>query len=82
MELIIWRCGVDAVIPQVFWAGTGLAILGLMAIALILRRYLLAPMFAIAVAFPPAFGVVASQLLPHGSSFRNPVPGNTGGTLS
>jgi len=41
------RRGIDAMTPQVFWAGTGLAILGLMAIALILRRHLLAPMFAI-----------------------------------
>jgi hypothetical protein len=77
-----WRRGFDAVTPQVYWAGTGLSILGLIAIALVLMGHRLAPMFAVAVGFPTALGVAASHLLPRWSSLSDAFPGSGVGALS
>jgi hypothetical protein len=59
-----FRRGIDAVTEHVFWGGTLLTTISVVAIVLVLRRHPGAPIVAVAVGFTAAIGVSATHLLP------------------
>jgi hypothetical protein len=63
-----FRRGVDAVTNHVFWAGTLLTTISVIAIVLVFRRHPAAPIVAVAVGFTAAIGVSATHLLPEWST--------------
>jgi predicted exporter len=77
-----WRRGFHVLTPEVFWAGLGVSILGVMAIVLVLMNNRFAPVLAVAVGFSTALGVAASHLLPRWSAFSDAFPGTTVSALS
>jgi hypothetical protein len=62
------RRGLDAVTLHVLWAGNVSTVLGVVAVALILRRHRHAPAAAVAFGFPVALGVAAVHWLPEWST--------------
>ncbi|HEY6385599.1 MAG TPA: hypothetical protein VIX91_07955 [Candidatus Acidoferrum sp.] len=71
-----WRRGFKVLTPEVYWAGMALSVLAVISITLVLTRHSWGPLSAVAVGFPMAFGVAASHLLPHWSSFSDAFPGS------
>lgn len=65
------RRGVDAITPEVLWAGNISSVLGIAAIALVLMGHRLGAVVAIAVGFPTALGVAAVHLLPAWGAFSD-----------
>lgn len=77
-----FRRGVDAVTPQVLWAGNVAAVMTVAAIAAALAGHRWAPILAVALGFPLALGVAAVHLLPHWSAFSDPLLGANADGLS
>ena len=72
------RRGTDVVTSQVHALGTAAALLQLVAIGLVLARHRIAPVLAVAVGIPDAFGIAAVHLLPRWSVFSDAFPGAHG----
>jgi hypothetical protein len=69
------RRGLDALTPEVFWAGTAGAVVSLVAIGLVLGRHRLAPAVAVVAGFALAAGVAAVHLLPPWGALSDSLPG-------
>lgn len=69
------RRGVDAVTPEVFWAGMVASVVAMVAIVLVLSGHRLAPQIAVMAGFPLALGYAAVHLAPRWSAFSDPFPG-------
>jgi hypothetical protein len=63
-----FRRGVDAVTPQVLWAGNVSTLLGVTTVVLVLLGHRLGPLAAAITGLPVAIGVSAVHLLPEWSS--------------
>jgi hypothetical protein len=70
------RRGMDVVTTVVLAAGNIQIVLGLVAVALVLRRHRLGPAAAVAMGFPSAVLFVAAHLLPEWSAFSDPYVGS------
>lgn len=73
------RRGTDVLTGEVNLLGTISTVAGTITIALVLTRHRFAPIAAVALGFPVAFGVAAVHLLPHWSDFSDAFPGSTTG---
>jgi hypothetical protein len=72
------RRGTDMISTEVFVAGSAAAILQLIAVASVFLGSRWAPVMAVAIGLPDAFGIAAVHLLPHWSSFSDAFPGAHG----
>jgi hypothetical protein len=72
------RRGVDAVTPQVLWAGNFSTLLGVTTVVLVLLGHRLGPLAAAIIGFQVAIGVSAVHLLPEWSAFSDAFPGAHG----
>lgn len=72
------RRGLDVVTTQVSVLGTAAAVLQIAAIVAVLLHARWAPIAAVAIGFPDAFGIAAVHLLPHWSSLSDAFPGAHG----
>ena len=73
------RRGTSVLTGEVNLLGTVSTIAGVITIGLVMTRHRLAPVAAIALGFPVAFGVAAVHLLPRWSDFSDAFPGSTTG---
>jgi hypothetical protein len=74
-----FRRGLDSITNHVNYAGTAITILAYVAMALIFLNHRLAPVFAVAVAFPHALGIAAVHLLPRWGVFSDAFTGSAVG---
>lgn len=65
------RRGLDAVTPQVLWAGNVSTLVGITTVVLVVLGYRLAPEVAAATGIPVALGVAAVHLLPQWSALSD-----------
>lgn len=69
------RRGFDVLTPEVRWLGYFQLLMAFGAVVLVFRRHRLAPVAAMAIGFPSAFGFAAAHLLPHWSALSDPFTG-------
>lgn len=72
------RRGLSVETTPVLVLGSVTGVLQVAAIAAVLARHRLAPLFAVAIGFPDAIGIAAVHLLPHWSSLSDAFPGAHG----
>lgn len=72
------RRGVETVTTEVLVLGSVAAVLQILAIAAVFWRAPWAPIAAVAIGFPDAFGIAAVHLLPRWSSLSDAFPGSHG----